>query len=114
MQIKRFRRAGSAVAPAEVASAVAPAEVASPSRTPVARRFPLLRPFPLGVFATGAAMIAIALSTVQTSAAGSPRSASVDAAAPLVAQAGTAHSVLAPSVAGASSRPQHVGYQDGD
>ncbi len=55
------------------------------SRTALAERFPLLRPFPMAVFAIGAVLIVLALSIAQT--AGANRVISARAPAPLVASA---------------------------
>ena len=51
----------------------------------LADRFPLLRPFPMAVFAIGAVLIVFALSVAQT--AGANRIGSAKAPAPLVASA---------------------------
>lgn len=55
------------------------------ARVPLADRFPLLRPFPMAVFAIGAVLIVFALSVAQT--AGANRVVSAKAPAPLVASA---------------------------
>ena len=51
----------------------------------LAERFPLLRPFPMAVFASGAVLIVFALSIAQT--AGTSRVVGAKAPAPLVASA---------------------------
>ena len=55
------------------------------ARVPLGDRFPLLRPFPMAVFAIGAVLIVFALSVAQT--AGANRVVSARAPAPLVASA---------------------------
>lgn len=55
------------------------------SRVALADRFPLLRPFPMAVFAIGAVLIVLALSVART--AGANRVVSSKAPAPLVASA---------------------------
>jgi hypothetical protein len=54
-------------------------------RMSLAERYPLLRPFPMAVFAIGAVLIVFALSVAQT--AGANRVVSAKAPAPLVASA---------------------------
>jgi hypothetical protein len=55
------------------------------ARVALAERFPLLRPFPMAVFAIGAVLIVIALSAARSTAVN--RIVSAKAPAPLVASA---------------------------
>jgi hypothetical protein len=69
------------------------------ARTPLVERFPLLRPFPMTIFAVGAIMLAFAVLGVQTgSHTGGSR-----VQAPRFAQALTAQRAPASIVAGANS-----------